>query len=222
MYPQFIILSKNAKDITGQRFGRLIALGPTGKTPSDKIKWLCRCDCGETCEIISNQLLFGKTRSCGCLRKETTAKQSTIHGMSNHPLHGIWRGMISRCTNSSEKAYADYGGRGISIAPEWRYNFKPFYDYVSQLSHCGEKGYSLDRIDNDGNYEPGNLRWATRIEQSHNSRRVIFLTYDGKTQILSQWAKDLGINTSTLQYRLRKWSIERALTVPRRSWQKSP
>lgn len=95
---------------------------------------------------------------------------NTTHGMSEMPLYNVWRGMRSRCFLKTSKSYKNYGGRGIKVCDEWKENFQAFYDYVSQLPHFEEKGYSLDRIDNDGNYEPDNVKWSTRKEQANNRR----------------------------------------------------
>lgn len=137
------------------------------------------------------------------------------HGMRSHPLYGRWTAILARCTNPKVKSYYVYGGRGISICEEWRHDFQAFYDHVSQLSHYGEKGYTLDRIDNNRNYEPGNMRFVTRTGQNRNKRNNLLITYNGKTQCLSAWAGELNINRVTLSDRIRKgWSIEQALTMP--------
>jgi hypothetical protein len=171
MQPQYIILHHNAKDITSQRFGRLVALGPVAVNANRKVMWLCQCDCGNTAPVASTQLRFGKTRSCGCLVRETAVKTNTIHGLYFEPLYATWRAMIRRCTNPSAKGYHNYGGRGIDVCSEWKLSFEMFRDHIINLPNHDEPGMTLDRIDNDGNYEPGNVRWATRIVQSQNSRR---------------------------------------------------
>lgn len=214
MYPQFITLPKNAKDITGQRFGRLTAIGPVGKNKKGVV-WLCRCDCGNTVTPLTNHLASGNTKSCGCLQKEIAVRRNTTHGMTKHPIHQIWISIIQRCANPKDRSYANYGGRGIAICDEWRHNFKTFHDYVSQLSHCGEEGYTLDRINNSLGYSPGNLRFATRVEQNRNQRKNVMITHNGKTQCLAAWATELDVSRATLNARLRRgWSIERALTTP--------
>lgn len=209
----FITVGKNSINITGQRFGRLVALGPVGKTPDAKIKWLCQCDCGNCTTAVAAGLRNGHTRSCGCLYRET-AKNMT-HGMANDPLHDNWCSIIQRCENPSNRDFANYGGRGITIAEEWRHDFKTFHNYVSQLPDFGEGGRSLDRIDNNLGYSPGNVRWATRAEQNRNRRDNRWITYDDRTQCLSDWAKEFGIGHATLRHRIRRgWSAERALTTP--------
>lgn len=212
MLPQYIILPRQAIDVTGQRFGRLVALGPIGQDRTHQIIWLCQCDCGNTCTPLLFNLRGGKSRSCGCLHDEAARNRLTTHGLKNHPLHITWTNMLFRCMNSNYTGYKNYGGRGIAVCSEWQDDFKAFYDYASQLPHCGEKGYSIDRINNDGNYEPGNVRWATRLEQNLNRRMSRTITFDGRTQSLTAWADEVGVTPRLLRYRLKAgWSLERVL-----------
>lgn len=169
---EFIKLSKYAKDITEQRFGRLVALGPVGRTARGQPQWLCRCDCGNTTIAEGKNLRFGFTQSCGCLRRETTAKNKTIHGGTGSYLYQTWINMIGRCEKVNSPRYKDWGGRGIKVCDEWRHNFETFRDFVRRLPHCEEKGYSLDRIDNDKDYEPSNIKWSTAKEQNRNKRHT--------------------------------------------------
>lgn len=125
--------------------------------------------------------------------------------------------MIQRCTNPAFAKYPSYGARGIKVCDEWRSSFQAFYNHVSLLPHFGEKGYSLDRIDNNGDYKPDNVRWATSKEQGLNIRSNHTITFDGKTQTLGEWAIEFQINSDTLASRLlRGWSAERALATPPR------
>lgn len=215
MQPQYITLHQNAKDLTGQRFGRLVALGPVGRTASHNVIWSCECDCGSTVVVPTSNLNNGHTQSCGCLRADKNGKSSITHGLSRHPLYRTWKGVIQRCTNPNHPRYADYGGRGISICDDWRNSFESFHAHVTALPNYGTKGYSLDRTDNDGNYEPGNVRWLTRNGQRRNTRTSRIITFNGKTQCLWDWAQEVGINDETLRSRLeRGWDIADALTTP--------
>lgn len=215
MQPQFITLSGYAKNITGQRFGRLVALGPIGRSSDRKIIWLCRCDCGNTCTPTGKSLRSGNTKSCGCLRDESARARFTKHGYTMHPLYGTWRKMISRCHALGEDSFSNYGARGIEVCAEWRDSFESFCDYVSQLSHYSTDGYTLDRIDNDGNYEPGNVQWATHMEQLRNTRRNRFYTWNGITKCLTDWANEYGISRRALVQRLdRGLDFYDALTTP--------
>ena len=160
----------NIKDLAGQRFGRLLVIEQDGKDSHRNIRWKCKCDCGNIKVILSGHLVSGRTKSCGCFMNEARIINNTTHGMSETPLYNVWRGMRSRCYLNTSRSYQDYGGRGIKVCEEWKDDFQAFYDYVSQLPHFGETGYSLDRINNDGNYEPGNVKWSTRKEQANNRR----------------------------------------------------
>lgn len=158
-------------DLTNKRFGRLIVI----KRVEDKIfpsgqkhvQWLCRCDCGKEIVVLSRNLIIGNTRSCGCYAIESR----TIHDKWGSKVYKCWDNMKSRCLNPSATGYQNWGGRGITIYSEWIHSFDKFYEYVSKLPHFGEEGRTLDRINNNGNYEPNNLRWATRYEQTHNRKR---------------------------------------------------
>ena len=165
-------------DLTGHKFGRLKVLKMVGCNKWGEAMWLCECECGNLVSVTSNNLRRLHTRSCGCLQKEAASSSNTTHGKRGTKLYPAWNMMKDRCSNQNSKAYKNYGGRGIRVCEEWKNSFQAFYDYVSKLPHFNEKGYSLDRINNDGNYEPNNVRWATRYEQVHNrrcSRKVVAL-----------------------------------------------
>lgn len=156
-------------DLTGRKFGRLTVLKRV-ENKGGHLCWECLCDCGNIKIVRGFHLCDGHTLSCGCLQKERTAETHTTHGMNQSRLHKIWIGMKNRCFNPKNYGFKNYGGRGIKVCDEWKDDFQAFYDHVSQLPHFGEEGYSLDRINNNGNYEPGNVRWATRTEQNKNKR----------------------------------------------------
>ena len=158
-------------DLTGKRFGRLLVLNMTDKRIDRRVVWECQCDCGNKHLVQSNSLLSGKTQSCGCLMNECRGMSRTTHHKSTEKIYVVWQGMRKRCFSHYHKNFKDYGGRGIKVCDEWQHDFQSFYDHVSKLPHFGEKGYSLDRINNDGNYEPGNVRWATAKEQANNRRK---------------------------------------------------
>lgn len=164
------------KDLTGQKFGRLLVLKDAGKRRHSYVVWLCQCDCGNTVEVISDSLRSGNTRSCGCLHDECAVEKirgvkcKPKHGLSHHRLFGILNGMKTRCYNENNKDFKDYGGRGIKICDDWLSDFKNFYDWA--ISNGYQDDLTIDRIDVNGNYEPSNCKWSTRAEQSRNQRRT--------------------------------------------------
>ena len=156
-------------DLVGQRFERLTVIERT-ENKGSKAAWKCKCDCGGFTVAVSHDLISGHTKSCGCFQREQTSKASIKHGKRHIRLYSIWLSMKDRCFNPKNKRFCDWGGRGITVCDEWKNNFQSFYDYVSVLPHYNENGYSLDRINNDGNYEPGNVKWSTASEQNKNKR----------------------------------------------------
>lgn len=221
MQPQYIPLGNRARDLSGQRFGRLIALGPIRKNKHNHYVWHCCCDCGKEVEVDFTHLLSGGTRSCGCLHRDVAGEARATHHMSKHPLYNVWAAMKNRCSNPANPSYVRYGKRGIEVCPAWRKSFVAFLEYITALPDYGVAGRTLDRVNNDGNYEPGNLRWATCKTQNGNTRTNRHVTAFGRTQILEDWAREVGIPSGALGRRLtRGMDPEDALTAPYKPYTK--
>ncbi|MBQ7705884.1 MAG: hypothetical protein IJT73_10770 [Selenomonadaceae bacterium] len=189
-----------AQNLVGQTFGRLTVLG-RAENKSNKTAWLCQCACGNKCIVQSYLLTHGITKSCGCLSRELSSKRRKTHGMTKTKIYKSWNEMKRRCSTPSAESFADYGGRGIKVCERWL-KFETFYEDVSKLPHFGEKGYTLDRINNDGNYEPANVRWADKKTQSNNTRRNVIVKYQGNEMTLPEAAEKSGIEYRILTTRI--------------------
>ena len=198
-------------DLTGQRFGRLLVKERRGVDAWKSSMWLCLCDCGIECLVSSHNLRTGHTQSCGCLQREAASKAHTTHGYRRTKLYGVWNSMVSRCHRKNCPAYSMYGGRGITVCDEWR-TFEGFL--VWSLKNGYKEGLSIDRIDNDKGYSPGNCRWASAETQANNKRSNINVGFNGETHTISEWSRMLGIKEATLRKRLKSgWSVEEAFNT---------
>ena len=173
------------KDLTGQRFGRLTVIEYAGtlvtKNHSRTTMWKCKCDCGNIKDVRYSNLARGTTQSCGCIHKEKLGSMNRTHGLSGNKtrLYTIWKNMRGRCFNTNDKSYDRYGGRGISVCEEWDKSFEAFYKwsiengYKEDIAESNRNRLSIDRINNDGNYEPSNCRWTNDFVQASNKRNSI-------------------------------------------------
>lgn len=155
-------------DLTGKKFGRLKVVRYYGSNKNGRALWLCQCECGNTKVIVGNSLINKATISCGCYNKEHSKNIHTKHNMSYSKIYKVWNGMKTRCYNKNFLYYCNYGGRGIKICDEWKNDFSKFYEWA--INNGYKEGLTIDRINNDGNYEPNNCRWVTRAEQNRNKR----------------------------------------------------
>jgi len=219
-----IAIPRRVKDLTGRDdFGRLTVLAYAGLNNRREAIWHCQCNCGTISIVESASLLSGKSKSCGCLRKESIAQRSTTHGLSGIPEYGSWTDMRKRCYNPAHQRFHRQGGSNIRVCERWQ----------SLEAFCEDMGtkptpeHSVERRNNNGNYSCGkcseciannwesNCYWATDEQQARNRSSNRFLTHNGQTMCMADWAVHLGIDQHTLAARLRKgWSPERALTQP--------
>ena len=201
------------EDLSGVRFGKLTVISfygykYNGTTPC----WTCKCDCGKETVQQGSKLKSGVVKSCGCHKNEILKNRMIKHGLYETPEYHIWEGMKQRCYNNNNKAYKDYGGRGISICDEWKDNPKAFCDWAKKNGY--KKGLEIDRINNNAGYSPDNCRFVSRKIQSLNKRSNVFITYNGITDNICSWAKKLGVNYQLLKYRLdHGWSVEKAFNT---------
>jgi hypothetical protein len=203
-------MRKNIKDITGRKFGRLTAIKFWSRKNHASF-WLFKCECYNYHITSRYRVEKEDCTSCGCGWYERPANFK--HGLCYSRIYRLYRSLLARCYYKKDKAFERYCGRGIKVCKEWKNNFKKFYDWA--INNGYKDKLTIDRIDNDKGYFPKNCRWITVKEQCNNKRNNRLLTFNGKTQTLTQWAKELKISNNTIEGRLRLgWSIEKALAFP--------
>ena len=204
-------------NLEGKKFNRLLVIRKVdvGKPMT---YYECQCDCGNLHIANGAMIKSGNIKSCGCLQKEILSRSSKTHGFSKTRLYKVWQGMINRCRNPKHEYYSYYGGRGIEVCNEWKKDFLVFrkwslengYDENAEFSEC-----TLDRIDNNGNYEPSNCRWVSMKEQSRNKSTTSYAEIDGITKSVIEWAEEFGINPRLLSDRLKAgWKTKSELSKP--------
>lgn len=193
----------------GDKFGKLTVLEYYGNDKHNKRLWLCKCDCGNKTLVTTSDLRRGHTTSCGCVGKAHSFK----HGMTGSRIHNIWLNMRYRCRNKKDTTYKNYGARGIDICDEWYDNFQNFYEWSIDNGYTDD--LTIDRIDNNGNYEPSNCRWVSFVDQQYNKRGTVHV-YDKNMEYTIKDLSDItGICCNTIRTRIRRgWSVDDILKTP--------
>ena len=186
-------------DMMHRRFGRLVVCADAGKTKTGDYQYLVLCDCGKSKVIRGSVMRSGATKSCGCIRRETTAQKNFKHGGVGSATYESWQAMKNRCLNTNQPEYSRYGGAGIAIDLAWM-------DFANFIADMGERpqGKTLDRLDNAKGYAKDNCRWATAAEQNRNTKQNVFIEHDGKRLCMKDWAVETGIPYTTIQDRTRR------------------
>lgn len=214
-YSKIIPIPPRVKDIRGQKFGRLTPIGFVGfavENNSGRQKrlamFMCRCECGNTHVVKTTLLAKGGVRSCGCLQNEQrvkNGKDTAKHGMHKTSEYTIWSLMKYRCGNPNSDVWLHYGGRGITVCERWRDSFEAFY---ADMGPRPSPKHSIDRIDVNGNYEPGNVRWATYSEQANNRRTNQLVKYDGEMITIAEASRRSGLNAGAITHRARVGDLD--------------
>jgi len=200
-------------DLTGRRFGRLEVKELDHRSDKGHYYWKCLCDCGEEIVVYSSNLLSGDNVSCGCYHSKELSTRNYKHGFSKTRLEHIRKDMYRRCYAPKTVGYPRYGGRGIIMCDEWKNNPASFFEWA--VNNGYEEHLTIDRINNNGNYEPSNCKWSTMKEQANNTRRNRYYTVNGLSKNINQWSNYLGIKVATLYGRLYSgWSEEKTFTTP--------
>ena len=201
----------NKLNLAGQRFGMLVAESAQ-RIGKDRVGWQCRCDCGRTKAVATGHLRSGAIQSCVCVKSAKSKARATKHGMCGTKIYQVWIDMMARCHRETCKAFGSYGARGISVCQQW-------HDVHAFMADMGDPpdGMEIDRIDNNGNYEPGNCRWVTHQVNCNNRRPTIFVEFRGRSATLTEWAMETGINRNTLYGRIfvHGWPLDRAFSSVR-------
>ena len=201
-------MRKLANDLTGKKFGKLEVIG-VHDTGSRKTYYVCQCDCGNVKVVRADSLISGATKSCGCIKKEQEKTNLTAnhrHKMSGTRIYETWQDMKRRCYNKQNVRYNRYGGRGIKVCEEWLNNFQSFYDWAIRNGYSDD--LTIDRIDNDGNYEPSNCRWSTVKEQCNNRSSNINITIGNATKSLMCWCEIFNVDYKKVYARYKRNGYE--------------
>lgn len=202
--------SHNFKNISSTRVGRWTVLRFAGSSPSGQSMWECKCDCGNTSKVSGGNLQSGSSTSCGCYLEEIRPNLAATHRLTGTPEHISWAGMKGRCLNPRNHKYPAYGARGIKVCERWMV----FENFLADMGNRPSLAHSIERKNNNGDYEPGNCIWATNTTQANNRRNNKSITLNGVTKNLCEWARHLGIKPATICARIKRgWTIEKAIST---------
>lgn len=207
---------KSVHDLTGMRFGRLTVIGIDDSKHTKKTYWICQCDCGNISSHRSDGLLAGNIKSCGCYKREQDSirvAKNHKHKQSGTRLYAIWQGMKARCYNQNNLSYQNWGGRGIEVCDEWKDDFACFYKWATENGY-GED-LTIDRIDNNGNYTPGNCRWVPQKTQARNRRSNLSITIGRETKSLVEWCEIFKLPYGTVNARYKRMMAEGTISLDR-------
>jgi hypothetical protein len=195
----------NFINLKGQKFNRLLVVDIHDKNKNGTIRYLCKCDCGENTIVQSSKLRNGWTKSCGCLQKEVVSANSSKHNLHKHKLYYVYACMKDRCSNKNNKRYKNYGARGIAVCDEWKNDFKSFYNWA--MSNGYNEGLHIDRINNNGNYDPSNCRFISLKENMNNTTRNVWIEINGIKKTAAQWGEETNINGISIAQRVRSGKV---------------
>jgi hypothetical protein len=203
---------ENVADYIGKTFMYLTIVSDAGRDKNGRYV-IAQCKCGSVRRYRLSHVKYGKILSCGCYNSERASERQKTHGLSKHPLYKVYRSMKARCYNPNVKKYERWGGRGIIICDLWLNSFEVFYEW--SLKNGYSKGLQIDRINNDGNYEPSNCRWVEHKINARNTRTNVFVQYNGETKTIAEWCEIVGISQKRFYSRRhRGWSVEKTLSTP--------
>lgn len=198
-------------DMGGKKYGRVTALMAVGVNRSRGMVWLCRCDCGKDFNGTGSEIRYGRITSCPTCAAKNKLDGVTTHGLTKHPIYHIWLAIKRRCENPRAKGFDNYGGRGIVVCDRWRASF---VDFLADMGNRPTPMYTIERNDTNGNYEPSNCRWATRLEQANNKRNNKKIVIGGVSKNLCEWARHAGVNESAIRNRLKRGLTGESLITP--------
>lgn len=201
---------KIAADLSGRRFGRLVALSDIPRAQGNwRVKWVCQCDCGNTTTVAAGHLVHERIQSCGCLKRELIILRQRTHGFSRSSTYKIWAGMLKRCRNPKTRNWEHYGGRGITVCDRWLL----FENFLADMGER-QKGMSIERVNNSLGYSPENCKWATVLEQMNNTRKCKPIEFRGRVVTVSILAREHGLKPPLVRERLKRGlTIEQALGI---------